>query len=124
MKVLKAWESDMLQTFKIVKGIDKVNGDGLFKLKPRAAKLEVRRNFFSNRLVDSWNKIPSEVKNVRTVSMQKTIQNPQCGSGFSNLDGDESGAQDGGVESKWMHTLPERPQRGHWKSSTSKQVSK
>ncbi len=61
----------MLQTFKIVKGIDKVNGDGLFNLKPRAARLEVRKNFFSNRLVDSWNQIPSKVKSGRNVSMFK-----------------------------------------------------
>jgi hypothetical protein len=30
----------------------------------RAARLEVRRNFISNRVVDSWNQLPSEVKNV------------------------------------------------------------
>ena len=83
-------QADMLQTFKIVRGIDKVNSeswfqmaanaeratrsrDGLLNLKPRAARLEVRRNFFSNRVVDSWNQIPSEVKNARTVSMFKRL---------------------------------------------------
>jgi hypothetical protein len=72
-------QADMLQIFKIVSGIDKVNseswfqmaaneeratrsGDGLFNLKPRATSIQVRRNFFSNRVVDSWNRIPSEVE--------------------------------------------------------------
>jgi hypothetical protein len=30
-----------------------------------AARLEVGRNFFSNRVIDSWNQIPSRVKNVK-----------------------------------------------------------
>ncbi len=36
-------------------------------LKPQAARLEIRRHFFSNRVVEGWNLIPSELKNVRTV---------------------------------------------------------
>ncbi len=33
--------------------------------------MEVRRNFFSNRTVEDWNKLPSEVKNARTVAIFK-----------------------------------------------------
>jgi hypothetical protein len=40
-------------------------------LRPQAARLEVRRNFFTNRTVEDWNKIPSEVKNARTVAIFK-----------------------------------------------------
>jgi hypothetical protein len=29
-----------------------------------AARLEVRRNFFSNRVIDSWNQLPTHVKTV------------------------------------------------------------
>jgi hypothetical protein len=72
-------QADMLQTFKIVRGIDKVNSETWFQmaahaeratrssygplnLRPRPARLEVRRNFFSNRVVESWKQIPSNVK--------------------------------------------------------------
>ncbi len=48
--------ADMVQTFKIVKGIDRVDR------RQKAARLEIRRNFFSIRVIDYWNLIPSEVK--------------------------------------------------------------
>jgi hypothetical protein len=37
----------------------------------QAARLEARRNFFSNRVIDSWNQLPTHVKNVKTVSSFK-----------------------------------------------------
>jgi hypothetical protein len=30
-------------------------------------KLETRRNFFSNRVVEAWNLVPTEIKSARTV---------------------------------------------------------
>jgi hypothetical protein len=36
-----------------------------------AARLELSRNFFSNHVIDSWNQIPSGVKNVKTASSFK-----------------------------------------------------
>jgi hypothetical protein len=80
--------ADMVQTFKIVKGIDRVehgtwfhlaaNGERATRstdcphnLRQMAARLEVRRNFFSNRVIDSWNQLPTHVKNVKTVSSFK-----------------------------------------------------
>ncbi len=81
-------QADMVQTFKIVKGVDRVQHDTWFQLaneggratrsadcplnlRQRAARLEVRRNFFSYRVVENWNKIPCAVKNVKTVSSFK-----------------------------------------------------
>ena len=66
-------QSDMVQTFKILLGYDKVNSESLFlradqaniptrsatgplNLRHQAARLEVRRNFFSLRVVEEWNK--------------------------------------------------------------------
>ncbi len=37
-------------------------------VRPNAARLEVRKNFFSSRVTENWNKIPSHVKNVKTSS--------------------------------------------------------
>ncbi len=76
----------MVQTFKIVKGIDRVehgtwfhlaadggratrSADCPHKLRQMAARLEVRRNFFSNRVIDSWNQLLTQ--NVKTVSSFK-----------------------------------------------------
>ncbi len=47
--------------------------DGPLNLRPRPARLEVRRNFFSNRVVESWNQIPSDVKNARNVGTSKRL---------------------------------------------------
>ncbi len=81
-------QADMVQTFKIVKGIDRVDhrtwfqlaadggsatrsADCPLNLRQKAARLETRRNFFSNRVIDNWNMIPSAVKNARTVASFK-----------------------------------------------------
>ncbi len=83
-------QADMLQTFKIVREIDKVSSetwfqmaahaeratrstDGPLNLRQRPARLEVRRNFFSNRVVESWNQVPSDVKNARNAGMFKRL---------------------------------------------------
>jgi hypothetical protein len=52
--------------------------DRLHNLRQKAARLEVRKNFFSNRVIDSWNQLPSQVKNMKTVSSFKHgLQNLQ-----------------------------------------------
>jgi hypothetical protein len=35
--------------------------------KQQASRLETRRHFFSNRVVEAWNLVPSEIKSARTV---------------------------------------------------------
>ena len=69
----------MLQAFKIIRGFDKVYSTTWFQrvdvsirtnrsaadplnLRPQAAKLETRRNFFSNRVVEAWNTIPGDIQ--------------------------------------------------------------
>ena len=82
-------EIDMVQTFKIVKGIDKVECELWFEradsrrptrsntvkhsLVPRRTQHEYRRNFFSSRVVDHWNSLPSEMREARTVSQFKRL---------------------------------------------------
>ncbi len=73
---------DMVQTFKIVNGIDKVNSQDWFTkavnqgtrstsgldnlVKPRSEH-EYRRHFFSQRVVDERNSLPNHVKEARKV---------------------------------------------------------
>ncbi len=47
--------------------------DGLLNLRPKPCRLEVRRIFSSNRVIDSWNKIPHAVKNV-----ERLQKSPSC----------------------------------------------
>jgi ribonuclease P/MRP protein subunit RPP40 len=77
-------QTDMLQTFKIVRGIDRVDSSTWFQLaaqtgratrsaddplnlRPKTTRLEIRRNFFSSRVIESWNQVPSTMKNAKTV---------------------------------------------------------
>ena len=73
---------DMQQTFKILRGQDKVDKSSWLEmaastgrvtrlaadplnLKVPVAKLEVRRNFYSHRIPEAWNQIPAEIKQAK-----------------------------------------------------------
>jgi hypothetical protein len=74
----------MVQVYKIVNGKDMVDSQIWFQLagqaerhkrstadplnlRPQAARLDLRRNFFTNRVVEDWNKISLAVRKVKTV---------------------------------------------------------
>ena len=76
---------DIVQTFKIIRGFDDVKhttwftlvgdnpgritrqtSDPLNIVRPHCRN-DIRRSFFSVRVVDPWNSLPSEVKNVKTI---------------------------------------------------------
>ena len=76
---------DMIATYKIISGKDKVDPVLLFEMAgagagPRTrratgvnnirvvqARLEIRRNLFSQRVVSTWNSLPGGVKNMETI---------------------------------------------------------
>jgi hypothetical protein len=80
---------DLIQTFKIIRGFDDVKADTWFDLVGpdpsrvtrhsqdplnicrKNPRTEIRRQFFSNRVIDKWNELPSEVKNSRSVARFK-----------------------------------------------------
>ena len=76
---------DLIQTFKFMKGIDKVPHKTFFtpakqtfyhrghSAKPFKGRscLEVRNNFFSQRVVNSWNSLPQSVVEAETTNMFK-----------------------------------------------------
>lgn len=80
---------DLVQTFKIIRGFDDVDhaiwfdlvgnnptrhtrqtNDPLNILRPNPRN-EIRRSFFSVRVVDAWNALPSEVKHAKSITMFK-----------------------------------------------------
>ncbi len=79
----------MLQTYKVLTGKDNVDratwfdmaSSGLratrqaadpLNIRPKAARLEVRRQFFSQRVVEDWNGVPEQVKSAVSVIGFKT----------------------------------------------------
>ena len=69
-------KADMVQVFKCIKGIDKLNFGNMFKfsntgktrghkykLQKQKFKTGIRQNFFSQRVINSWNNLPSSVIN-------------------------------------------------------------
>ena len=71
--------------FKIMKGIVDLNYKNFFKLSTnntrghelklfkQRSRLNVRRNFFSQRIVESWNELPEEIVKCTTVLHFETL---------------------------------------------------
>ena len=72
---------DLIETFKIMKGLAGLDAKGLFtralvdstrghalKLSKPRNQLNVRANFFTSRVIDGWNKLPSDLINCQTVA--------------------------------------------------------
>ena len=76
---------DMIQTFKIIKGIDKVDANNFFRynqqertrnnhplnLIQRHSKTDTCKNFFSSRVIQHWNNLPAHVKNSENLEQFK-----------------------------------------------------
>jgi hypothetical protein len=45
----------------------------------RRPGLEVRKNFFSSRVTENWNKIPSHMKNVKKSGFKRSYKNQRAG---------------------------------------------
>ena len=72
---------DMIETYKILTGKEQIDRSLMFKLskyrgtrghqfklyKPHS-RLDIRKNFFSQRVITRWNKLPAEVVDVKTVN--------------------------------------------------------
>ena len=76
---------DLIETYKILNGWDHVEAGHFFqessqlgrtrghakKIFKQRARLQIRRRFFSLRVIDQWNGLPQAVVNVKTVSKFK-----------------------------------------------------
>ena len=100
LMLLKAiWSRfDLLQTFKIIKGFERVNRDiwielvgpdnprstrltsHQFNIIPKPSRTDPRLNFFSNRVENSWNTLPAEIKDAKSINMFKNKLNTNLNS--------------------------------------------
>ena len=75
---------DLIETFKILKNIDKINKDNFLelstqlttrnnglKLKGQRFNTDLRKNFFNVRVIESWNKLPASVVQANTTDTFK-----------------------------------------------------
>ena len=83
--------ADMIQTYKILNSVDKVEKEIWFQevhnregavtrlaadpmnLVSKQSRTEIRKNFFSCRVVPEWNNLPSDVKSASSVMMFKSL---------------------------------------------------
>lgn len=75
---------DMIEVFKLIKGIDCIKPDKFFtiignsrlrghqyKMAKSRSRLEIRKHYFSNRIVDAWNALPEYVVSAESVNVFK-----------------------------------------------------
>ena len=75
---------DLIQVFKLIKGIDNIDYNKFFKLVDNSrtrghrfkivkvrSRLDIRNKFFSQRVVNSWNGLPTDVVEAETVNSFK-----------------------------------------------------
>ena len=75
----------IIETYRILRGLDRVDMKRMFprvgktrtkghnlRLKGRSFKTEMRRNFFSQRMVNLWNSLPQRAVEVRSLGVFKT----------------------------------------------------
>ena len=80
--------SDMIQVYKILHGIGRVDKDKFFtlnrlaatrghsiKLYKKRSRLKVRANCFSNRVVDTWNSLTEDIVNAPSLNAFKSRLN-------------------------------------------------
>ena len=82
---------DLLEVFKMVKGISKVDYTTFFelaknnrtrghayKLVKLRSRIDIRKNFFSQRVINGWNKLPAWVVEAQTVNSFKNRYDKHC----------------------------------------------
>ena len=75
---------DLIETFKILRNLEGVKKEDFFKpgvhqglrghpmkLFKERSRLEVRKNYFSQRIINKWNELPESVVNRKTVNSFK-----------------------------------------------------
>ena len=84
---------DLIEMFKIMKGIYRIDKDKLFelnhnstrghsmKIRKKHCRLNIRKNFFTQRIINDWNHLPQSAINKNTVLEFKKELDPMFQSG-------------------------------------------
>ena len=85
---LRRLKADLIETYKIVYGIEDIRFDDFFRFAPYSGtrsnglklavtlcKTDIRKHFFSNRVVSLWNAMPSYVVTAYSLSHFKRLLN-------------------------------------------------
>ena len=82
---------DLIQTFKIIRGYDKVEAGTWFTLVgpevarptrlmgykdnivPKHSRMDLRQNFYSNRVANQWNSLPTNIKEAKSINIFKNL---------------------------------------------------
>jgi hypothetical protein len=102
-----------------------IRGADPWNTRPQPACLSVGENFFSQRVVSTWNQIPEEIKELETPHMpsKKDMQNTETG--WSNPKWRGEGEGDGeGEDHAGEQKLSERPHWGYGESAYSTSTRK
>ena len=79
---------DLIEMFKIMKGIYKIDKELLFeinknptrghelKVQKKYSRLNIRKNFFTNRVIDDWNHLPAQAITAKNVLQFKKVVDP------------------------------------------------
>ena len=78
-------KADMAMVYKVLTGKEQVDPTEWFSMAGEAARatratadpLEVRQNFFTVRVTEQWNQVPTDIKNMRTIEAFKNICPPR-----------------------------------------------
>jgi hypothetical protein len=96
---------DMAQAYKMIQGNEKLNRNELFthidgsrtrqdadnlNLKKAPARLEIRKNFFTQRIINDWNALPSQLKRSTNVAGFKSAYRNLLRSGQDGMPDESS----------------------------------
>ena len=88
MVVVIWWRSDLIEVFKITHGLEGLNSEDFFEYRQgptrghefkffkHRSRLNVRKYFLTQRVVEEWNKLPVEVVSATTVNSFKAKLEP------------------------------------------------
>ncbi len=80
---------DLIQTFKIIRGYYKVEADTNLvgsevarptrltayrdNIIPKHSRMDLRQNFYSNRVANQWNSLPLDIKEAKSINIFKNL---------------------------------------------------